>query len=288
MALARSLGGEIVSADSMQVYRGMDIGTAKPTADERAEVPHHLIDIADPSEAYSVADYQRAGREVLAGLAATERAAVICGGSGLHFRSLVDPLEFPPTDEAMRQDLEQTPPVDLVAELIDADPDAAAVVDLANPRRVLRAVEIHRLTGVTPTERADDEAAAAVRDYVPVFPFTAIGIDPGDALRARVVERLERMVAAGWVEEAGRLAGRLGPTAAGAVGYAELAEVAAGRQSLAEAKASIVDASLSLAKRQRTFFRRDPRISWLAWHDEPDRIAQDAVASLEEAGAWTS
>ncbi len=288
MYLARTVGGEIVSVDSMQIYRGMDIGTAKPTAEEMTEVPHHLVDIADPADAFSVSEFQVAGRAALSAIASEGSHAIICGGSGLHFRSLVDPLEFPPTDDELRTVLESCEPADLIEELLTADPDAGSVVDLANPRRVLRAVEIHRLTGDTPTMRAGRDEAADVREYVPSTPFAALGVDPGDGLASRVAGRLDAMIASGWVEEAARLAGTLGTTAALAVGYRELAEVAAGRLALDEAKQQILNATLALAKRQRTFFRRDPRIRWLTWHDDAAATAAEADAVLEEAGAWTS
>ena len=147
----------------MQVYRGMDVGTAKVTVDEREHVPHHLIDIANPSDIYTAADFQKAGRAALEDIAARGRNAVVCGGSGLHFRALVDPLEFPPTDPTLRSDLEARGLAELVAELLQADPDAGEVVDLANPRRVMRAIEVYRLTGDLPSRRV---ASGAARTYV--------------------------------------------------------------------------------------------------------------------------
>ncbi len=272
----------------MQVYRGMDIGTAKPAEEERAIVPHHLIDIADPREPYSVAEYQEAGRQALAEIGSRHARAVICGGSGLHFRSLVDPLEFPPTDDDLRAELEAAEASDLTAELLDADRAAGEHTDLANPRRVLRAVEVYRLTGETPSGRAGTVAAGEVREYRSNFPFVALGLDPDGGLETRVRERLDAMLAAGWLDEVRRLGSTLGPTARLAVGYGELAEVVAGTRGLAGARALTLQATLAFAKRQRTFFRRDPRIRWLAWHDDPRKRTAEAVAVLEEAGAWTS
>jgi len=168
----------------MQVYRGMDIGTAKPTGEQRARVPHHLIDLADPGDAFSVAEFQREGRLVLTDLARRGVPALIVGGSGLHFRALVDPLEFPPHDPAVRRAMEALAPGEAVAALVAADPGAGEHLDLGNPRRVARALEIHRLTGLTPTVRWEGEQAAAVREYRPLLPLVALGIDPGERLPA--------------------------------------------------------------------------------------------------------
>ena len=285
-AIAAELDADLVSVDSMQVYRGMDIGTAKPPQEQRNR--YHLIDLADPAEEYSVAQFQAEGRKVLSSLRAEGRQVVIVGGSGLHFRALVDPLEFPPTDQKLRRRLEATDPADLATHLLAIDPGAAEVVDLANPRRVLRAVEVHALTGATPSERSHLPDAAAVREYVPIHDFIAVGVDPGDDLRMRVERRLDAMLEAGLLEEVAGLVDRLGPTAAGAVGYKELLPVVAGDEDLATAREHLVAATMALAKRQRTFFRRDPRINWLVWHDDPEARLEAARATLKETPAWTS
>jgi len=287
LALAAAAGAEIVSVDSMQVYRGMDIGTAKPTAEQRVLVPHHLIDLADPAEAFSVAEFQREGRRVLADLARRGVPALIVGGSGLHFRALVDPLEFPPHDPAARKAVEALAPAEAVAALLAADPRAGEHLDLANPRRVARALEVCRITGLTPTTRWEGEQAAAVREYLAFLSVVAVGTDPGDQLPARVDARLGVMLAAGLLEEVRRLAPRLGRTAAQAVGYKELLPVVRGEISAEEGRARAVSATRALAGRQRTFFGRDPRIRWLEWHDDPARRAAAARAAFEEAG-WTS
>ena len=288
MDLASRLGGEIVSVDSMQVYRAMDIGTAKPTRADRARVRHHLIDIVDPGEPYSVAEFQAAGRSVLVEIAARGRTAIVCGGSGLHFRALVDPLEFPPTDQIVRAALAKASHEALVMELREADSEAGERVDLANPRRVLRAVEIYRLTGATPSARAGSDVAAAVRAYRPVIEFVALGLDPGERLSSRVERRLDGMLEAGWMTEVSELAPFLGVTSALAVGYKELLEAAGGRLEPAEARRAALQSTLALAKRQRTFFKRDPRIQWLTWDDDPARRLAAAIFALEEAGVWTS
>lgn len=287
LALAEAVGAEILSVDSMQVYRGMDLGTAKPTREQQARVRHHLIDLADPAVAFTVAEFQQAGRAVLADLAAREVPGLIVGGSGLHFRALVDPLEFPPHDPGIRREVEALPRGEAVAALLAVDPQAGDLVDLANPRRVTRALEIHRLTGLSPSARAGTKSAAAVRAYRPLFPVVALGWDPGAALRGRVAARFEAMLAAGLLEEVRRLAPVLGVTAAQAVGYKELLPVVRGEASLDSGRDAAVAATWRLAGRQRTFFRRDPRIRWQEWDDDPRRRASAAGAALEEAG-WSS
>jgi tRNA dimethylallyltransferase len=286
--VARRVGGEVVSVDSMQVYRDMDIGTAKPGAALRSEIPHHMLDLCDPEDEYSVAEFQETGHLVMATMRDRGCPAVVCGGSGLHFRSLVDPLEFPPTDGGLRAELEAVAPLDLSLELLAADPAAGEQVDLANPRRVVRAVEILRLTGETPSGRANTDTADAVRSYEPLHPFIGIGVDPGDGVRRRAERRLDAMLAAGLLDEVTRLASRLGVTASQAVGYKELLPVVTGNRDLASARDEVVAASLALAKRQRTFFGRDPRIDWVPWDDDPAVRWDMAWNRIEEQLSWTS
>lgn len=285
--LAGRFGAEIVSVDSMQVYRGMDIGTAKPSAADREAVRHHMIDVADPEEPFTVAEFQEAGRAAIADVEERQRPVLIVGGSGLHFRALVDPLEFPPSDPEVRAQIDAMEPLAAVLELLDADPDAAEIVDLANPRRVARALEVVRVTGRTPSERNSTPEAAAVRSYEPLMPVSAVGVDPGDTLAERIRERFHGMLEAGFVDEVTRLASRLGPTASQAAGYRELLRVVSGEWDLEQGIRRGIDATTSLSRRQRTFHRRDPRIRWLEWDDDPHRIADRAAALLEEAG-WTS
>lgn len=259
LTVAEKLGALLLSVDSMQVYRGMNIGTAKPNAEERARVPHAMIDLVEPEVELTVAEFQKIARQVIA---ESDRPVVIAGGSGLHFRAVIDPLEFPPHDEALRTNLEAAPNTELVAELLAADPAAVDLVDLKNPRRVVRAVEILRLTGATPSGRAADPAAANVRNYRPMFEVKVVGVDPGPRLASRIRRRLIRMRNAGLLEEVEGLRGRLGTTASQAVGYKELTEVVDGRIGLDEGFRRVEAATLALVKRQRTYFRRDPRIQW--------------------------
>ncbi len=282
------MGAEILSVDSMQVYRGMDIGTAKPSRADRERVRHHLVDIVEPEDDFTVAAFQEAGRRVVRDLDEAGGRALIAGGSGLHFRALVDPMRFPPTDPEVRAAAAALDPHEAAARLVAADPDAAGHVDLANPRRVVRALEILELTGATPSQRAAAPHAAALRSYRAQVPLTVIGFDPGDDLAERVERRCRAMVDAGLLDEVAGLQHRLGPTAAQAVGYKELLPVVAGERDLADGIADVVRATLALAKRQRTFFGRDPRVRWLPWRaDQADRAAA-ARAALAEEDVWSS
>jgi tRNA dimethylallyltransferase len=254
----------------MQVYRGMDIGTAKPSAAEQALVRHHMIDVVDPDIRFSVAEFQEAGRRVLAGLAERDVPALITGGSGLHFRALIDPLEFPPHDPQLRASIEERGAEANRRRLIEVDPAAGQVVDLANPRRVERALEVFELTGMIPSVRATHGSAEAVTRYKPLIPVVVAGIDPGAALADRVERRWNAMMAEGLLEEVAGLAESLGPTAAEAVGYKQLLPVVSGVTSVEQGSADARQATMSLAKRQRTYFRRDPRVEWVPWVSDPD------------------
>jgi tRNA dimethylallyltransferase len=279
--IAQQRHGEIVSVDSMQVYRGLDIGTAKASPVMQKRVAHHLLDLVEPEQDYTVAEFQREGRTVLEGLAHRDTVAVICGGSGLHFRSLVDPLEFPPHDESLRIELEKLEAAAARERLLKVDPNVAVYVDMDNPRRVVRALEIASITGLTPSERAQTPNATAVRSYKPAVDFVAIGVDPGQDLAVRVEQRFDRMLGEGLVDEVRRLQGSLGRLAGQAVGYKELAPVLAGEQTLAAGRAAAIRASMALAKRQRTFFRRDPRIHWITWDPDPEARLRSALDRLD-------
>ena len=262
--------------DSMQVYRGMDIGTAKPTLVERRGIPHHMIDLVEPEEEFTVAEFRRLGRAVME---EADKPLVIVGGSGLHFRALVDPMTFPPTDPEIRADLEEADPEDLVVELTEADPQAGRHVDLTNPRRVIRAVEVKRISGETPSQRAASPEAARLRDYVPEIPFTAVGVDPGEVIGELIEERLRGMRSGGLVEEVRLLRDRLGRTASGAVGYREILSHLRGEITEGEAFRLAASYTKKLARRQRTWFHRDPRIRWIPWiEDAAERAARTMEA----------
>jgi tRNA dimethylallyltransferase len=266
----------------MQVYRGMDIGTAKASAVMRREVPHHLIDLVEPEEDLPVAVFQKIGRDALDDIAGRHLTAVICGGSGLHFRSLIDPLEFPPSDPEVRRAIEALGDASARGRLERIDPEAAEHVDMANPRRVVRALEIAEITGLTPSARSATKEAEAVRRYQSVRDVVIIGVDPGDELAARVERRFDEMLRQGLLDEVASLQDRMGRLARQAVGYKELLPVVAGRHSLSEGRAAAISATRALAKRQRTFFRRDPRINWITWDPNPKRRLDRAYTVLEE------
>lgn len=275
--IATRLEAEVISVDSMQVYRGMDIGTAKPTLLERRGVVHHMIDVVDPEAGFTVAEFRLMGRRILDH---AEHPIVICGGSGLHFRALVDPMSFAPTDPAVREELEAADPGHLRQELFRADPDAPAHVDVSNPRRVLRAIEILRLTGQTPSARAASAEADELRRYVSEVDFAAVGLDPGELLNDRIDARLRGMRSGGLVDEVRRLKDRLGRTARGAVGYREVLSYLAGELSEAEAFEEAARKTKKLARRQRTWFQRDPRIRWIPWLDDATARAERALEAI--------
>lgn len=281
LRLADRFDAEILSVDSMQVYRRMDIGTAKPTQAERHEVPHHMLDLVEPEEEFSVAEFQRRGRVAMEAIRERGRAVLIVGGSGLHMRALVDPLEFPPYDAAVRAEVEALDPEVARDELLAADPGAAVHIDLDNPRRVARALEVVRIGAGTPTERATSPAALAVRAYEPLIPFTGVVVDPGDGLATRARRRIDRMLKLGLVEEVAELAPRLGRTASQAVGYKELIPVVEGRLPLSSGAADVLTATLALARRQRTFFRRDPRLVEIPWVSVTEQRLDQVAAVFE-------
>ena len=267
VALAHALGGEVVNADSMQLYRGMDIGTAKLTPAERQGVPHHLLDIWDVTEAASVAEYQRRSRAVLARLAGAGTLAVLVGGSGLHVRAALDDLHFPGTDAELRSrleaELEDRGPAPLHARLAALDPAAAAGILPGNGRRIVRALEVVILTG-RPFAATLPVPSYAVR-------AVQVGLDvPRAELDDRIARRVARMWEQGLVEEVRALERqglRVGRTASRALGYAQVLRMLDGEYDEATARAETVRATRRLARRQDSWFRRDPRITWLPYDD---------------------
>ena len=277
LRFAEEIGAEIISVDSMQVYRRMNIGTAKPDVAERARVCHHGIDLVEPSDAFSVADFQEVGR---AALNASDAPMVIAGGSGLHFRALVDPMRFRPHDAEVRKEIEELSHREGVEHLLALDADAGRHLDLANPRRVTRALEIAALTGETPTARASGPEQQRLSRYEALFDFKAVALDPDLGLTRRVDQRLSEMLESGLLGEVADLASELGRTARQAVGYKELLPVVAGEATVEEGMEAARRATLALAKRQRTYFRRDPRLVWLPWSDSTDERYRSAAEAL--------
>ena len=256
----------------------MDIGTAKPTRLERRRVVHHMIDLVDPEDDFSVSDFKKIGRKLLLD---SGRRCVIVGGSGLHFRALVDPMNFAHTDADLRAELYKQAPEALITELVEADPGAAAVVDLSNHRRVVRAVEILRLGGGSPTVRHNSDEAARLRRYESEIPFRAFGVDPGEELERRIDDRLSEMPSGGLVAEVRGLIGRLGRNASTAVGYREILAAEGGELPHEEAFEMIRRNTRKLARRQRTWFQRDPRIRWIPWETDPMQSVRRIEESLD-------
>jgi tRNA dimethylallyltransferase len=269
LALAAELDGEIVNADSMQLYQGMDIGTAKLTGPERAGVPHHLLDIWPVTRTASVSEYQQLARTAIADIQQRGRTAILVGGSGLYVRAALDNLQFPGTDPDLRASLEAelaaVGPARLHARLAAADPAAAAAILPSNGRRIVRALEVVSLTG--------RPFSATLPQYDYVLPAIQIGLELSrPELDRRVTERVQRMWKLGLVDEVRRLAGaglRDGTTASRALGYAQVLRFLDGDWAEAEAEARTVLATKRFVRRQESWFRRDPRISWLTG-DDPD------------------
>lgn len=260
--LAGQIGAEIIAVDAFTIYRGMDIGTATPSAAERAAVPHHLVNELEPEQDCSAQWFQGRARQAIADVVSRGRHALLVGGSGLYFRAVVDPLEFPPTDPHVRAALDARHPdaPDAFAALQTVDPDTAARMDPANRRRAIRALEVHELTG-----RPFSDWRRCWERYESIYPgLEVLGLDmPRDALLDRIVARVDAMLAAGWVAEAAALRGRsLSRTAAAAIGYAELWDHLADRTSLEEAHERIVVRTRRYAARQRRWFLQDPRVNW--------------------------
>ncbi|WP_216387863.1 tRNA (adenosine(37)-N6)-dimethylallyltransferase MiaA [Arcanobacterium phocae] len=291
--LAQFLGGpdrvEIISADAMQLYRGMDIGTAKATLEERQGIVHHQLDVLDVSQAASVAAYQQYAREDIATIHQAGRIPIVVGGSGLYVSALLDELDFPGTDPQIRAELEDKWKHDngasLIAELQEKDPLTAQTINLLNPRRVIRALEVVRLTG---------------QSYTPVFPRHTshyeetihIGVRRDKTeLEQAISSRAQMMFDCGLIAETEQLLKnglRGSPTAHKATGYAEAISVIDQQMDIPQAVESVAFHTRRLAKKQRTWFRRDPRISWVdvaennveAAADQALRLISDASEEL--------
>ena len=273
---------EIVSIDSMQVYRGMDIGTAKPTLEEQMDVPHHLIDLVEPSEDFTVARFQRAFSDALAAIELREHRALLVGGTGLYLRAAIDRLSIPGRYPEARRELEEEPTDALHERLHALDPVGAMRVTASNRRRIVRALEVTIGSG-----RPFSSFGPGLEAY-PATPFRLAGIAlPAEVVAARIEARYRKQLDAGFVEEVRRLVGRpggLSRTAAQALGYKELAAYVAGEASLEAAVDAAVRRTRHFARRQRAWFRRDPRIEWLDAESDPfelfpalEQIVSDAA-----------
>jgi tRNA dimethylallyltransferase len=281
MELARHRGDvELVSVDSMQVYRRMDIGTAKPTAADRAEVRHHVLDLVEPWEPFEVRSFQAAVAEALADIARRGRHAVLVGGTGLYLRAVVDDLEIPGRYPDVAADLADEPDtLVLHARLTGLDPLAASRMEPTNRRRVLRALEVTLGSGRPFSSYGDGFGAH------PPSPVRLVGLWlPRPVVAARIEQRYAAQVAAGFVDEVRTLAAgpALSHTASQALGYRELLGHVAGEASLDDAVDEAVRRTRRFARRQRVWFRRDPRIAWVGAGDDP-MVALPALLAETEA-----
>lgn len=280
LRLAERLGGEVVNTDAMQVYRGMDIGTAKLPVAERRGIPHHLLDLLDVTEPATVALFQGWARDAVDDLRARGATPVLVGGSALYTRAIVDRFEFPGTDDSLRRELEveleRVGSPALHERLAGVDPEAAAQIQPDNGRRVVRALEVIALTG-----RPFSASLPRLEYADPLTVQVGVDIDR-PTLDARIEARVDDMFASGFVEEVEALLARGladGRTASRAIGYREVMGFLAGDRTLAEAIEQTKTATRRFARRQDSWFRKDPRIVWVA-HDDPDRVDK-AVAAVE-------
>ena len=270
--LALRLGGEVVNTDAMQLYRGMDIGTAKLDVEGRRGVPHHLLDVLDVTETATVAEFQRRARYAIADCRGRGVVPVLVGGSALYTRAVLDRFEFPGTDESLRSRLEselaESGAPALHRRLAEVDPRAAAHILPSNGRRVVRALEVVELTGQPFT------ASLPEREYVESG-TVQVGVDcPRPVVHQRIADRVRRMWEAGLVDEVRRLEAqglRRGRTASRALGYQQVLAHLVGEGTEQEALEATVTGTRRFARRQDAWFRKDPRIAWVAW-DDRDRV----------------
>jgi len=288
LVLSERLNGEIVSVDSMQVYRGLEIGTAKPTQEERARVRHHLIDVVDLAEPFDAAQFTRLAGTVVEGVRSRGKVPILCGGTGLYFKAFLDGLgDSPATDAALRATLESRPLSELLAELADKDPKAYEKIDRQNARRVIRAIEVLRLTGKPYSEqRADwcmrmDDAGRSVTSATRKDLFIGITRSSGD-LQQRINVRVDKMFANGLVTETEELLKRglaENRTAMQALGYRQVVEHLRGVRSLPETIELVKIRTRQFAKRQMTWFKKYGPSAWLnlSIHDAPESSADEII-----------
>lgn len=259
LQVAEALDAEIVSVDSMQVYVGMDIGTAKVSEADRARVTHHLVDLRPPDHELTVEEFQRLARTAITDISARGKLPLLVGGSGLYLRAVVDELEFPPRSPEVRASLEadvaELGPEALHARLAELDAGAAARIEPGNARRTVRALEVIAITGRPFSESASWES------YESIYDLRIAGLTrPREDLYARIEERVDAMLEGGLIDETRRLAGRLGRTARQALGYKQILDAAEG--DLDDVRDEVVSATKRFARRQESWFRADPRVRW--------------------------
>jgi tRNA dimethylallyltransferase len=285
LALAEQFNGEIVSCDSVAVYRGMEIGTAKPTLDERARVPHHLIDIASPDEPCTAGDYSRLAREAIQGISQRGRLPVVAGGTGLYLRALLDglfpaPQRHEPLRKKLRQRAEEKSPAHLHRILARLDPAAAALIHANDTPKVIRAIEVS-LAGREPITTQWEQP----RDPLTGYRTLRLGLNPPRAeLYARINRRAAEMFDRGLVEETEQLVERYGYEcrALTSLGYTQAVQVLRREITRDEAVAQAQQGHRNYAKRQLTWFRKDPAIHWLTGFGSDPDINADATALVEQ------
>ena len=271
LRLAEALDGEIISCDSMQIYRDMNIGTAKPSLDERRGIHHHLFDICDPENEFSCADYKAYAEAAIKDISGRGKTPIFCGGTGLYLSSVLRGGELSPNvPDGIREMLEKRSPDENWAELLAIDPDAAALTHKNNAKRVIRALEIYHGTGKTKTEW--DKLSLEAE---PLYDALIFGLDykSRDTLYERINKRVDIMMTEGLEAEVRAVAPRLGKTASQAIGYKELLTYINGGLSYDDAVELLKKNTRNYAKRQLTWFRRDPKIIW----SYPDEVDSDAI-----------
>ena len=285
LRVAEQLGGEIISADSMQVYRGLDIGTAKPSPADRDRAPHHLIDIRDLSESFDAAQFARLAHRAVAEIQSRGRAPVLCGGTGLYFKAFCEGIgKAPPADATLRAELEAAPLENLLAELRERDLAAYEKIDKKNPRRVIRAVEVIRLTGKPfSAQRADWATHHASRITHRFYCF----MRPAADLHARINVRVDAMFARGLVDETRELLKHgleQNKTAMQAIGYRQVVEHLRGERSLAETIELVKIRTRQFAKRQLTWFRAQKNLEWIELKPDEslEKCAQKICAAIQK------
>jgi tRNA dimethylallyltransferase len=281
LTLSEKIGGEIISADSMQVYRGLDIGTAKPSPDERARVPHHLVDICDLTENFDAAQFIRLAQKAVEEIQSRNKTPVFCGGTGLYFKAFLSGLgEAPGTDSELRAVLEALPFAELLRELRERDPAAHDQIDKQNPRRVIRAVEVIRLTGKKFSEQRAEWKSKAQNPKPKAF--FCITRQPAD-LHARIDVRVDAMFARGLVDETRELL-RHGlernKTAMQAIGYRQAVEHLRGARPLAETIGLVKSRTRQFAKRQLTWFRRQLDAEWIEL--KPEEPPEECLEKIQK------
>ena len=277
---------EIISIDSMAIYKGMNIGTATPTIAEQEEIPHHVINIVDPSDEFALPLFQSAVEKALREISDRGNRAVLVGGTGLHVRAVVDRLEIPPRFLSIRDEIESISETSfLYRKLKDLDPTAATKIEPGNRRRIVRALEVTLGTG-----RPFSSFGPGL-DVYPPSPFTQIGIRiPRDLNDLRIAERYKRQIEDGFVEEVGNLVSdgrKLSKTASQALGYKQIISYIDGENTLEEAIDSAISSTRRFARRQEKWFRRDPRIHWMDVKNDSLELLEEVIEVFDVIGRNT-